>query len=190
MENLIKLQILNLFKKYEYLISEFEIKNEISNLSQGIFKENVKKVLNGRDIDKNLDKIEQITDKENNELTFNPEEDDDVVIDDSLKSLYRKIVKLTHPDKVKNDYLNILYIQASQAIEKNDKLNILRICFLLNIEVGIPEEIVESIENEIKTIEKKILFLESSYHMRWHNSTKEKKIDIMVDYLKKQLTLC
>lgn len=45
MDNLVKLQIINLFKKYDYVISEFEMKNEISNMSQQIFKENIRKIL-------------------------------------------------------------------------------------------------------------------------------------------------
>lgn len=185
MDNLIKLQIINLFKKYDYVISEFEMKNEISNMSQQIFKENIRKIL----VELKSDTTEDynISDK-TEEDTSSVHEDDtptELSVDEELRHIYRKIVKLTHPDKIKNDYLNNLYIQATQAINKSEKLNILRICIILGIEIDMSDDIVDLLKREIKTVQKKILFLESSFHMKWHNSPKDKKIDIILDYLKK-----
>ena len=188
MDNLSKLQILNLFKKYDYLISEFEIKNEISNLSHAIFKENVNKILTKSDslLTQEIieEKNEDSTQKTDEEPTTN------VTIDEDLKVLYRKIVKLTHPDKIKNHYLNDIYIKSTEAIEKNDRVNIFRICLLLGIEFELNFDILSHVEEEINKLEKKINFVESSYHMRWHYSDKEQKINIMLDYLKKQIKLC
>lgn len=185
MDNLVKLQIINLFKKYDYVISEFEMKNEISNMSQQIFKENIRKIL----VELKSDTTEDynISDK-TEEDTSSVHKDDtptELSVDEELRHIYRKIVKLTHPDKIKNDYLNNLYIQATQAINKSEKLNILRICIILGIEIDMSDDIVDLLKREIKTVQKKILFLESSFHMKWHNSPKDKKIDIILDYLKK-----
>lgn len=185
MDNLIKLQITNLFKKYDYVISEFEMKSEISHLSQKIFKENIRKIL----VELKLDTAEdyKISDKPEEDTSSENEGDTSIElsVDEGLRHIYRKIVKLTHPDKIKNDYLNNLYIQATQAIDKSEKLNIFRICIILGIEIDMSDDIVDLLKREIKTIQKKILFLESSFHMKWHNSPKDKKIDIILDYLKK-----
>lgn len=185
MDNLVKLQIINLFKKYDYIISEFEMKSEISNISQQIFKENIRKIL----VELKLDTAEdyKISDKPEEDTSSENEGDTSIElsVDEGLRHIYRKIVKLTHPDKIKNDYLNNLYIQATQAIDKSEKLNIFRICIILGIEIDMSDDIVDLLKREIKTIQKKILFLESSFHMKWHNSPKDKKIDIILDYLKK-----
>ncbi len=189
MDSLTRLQVINLFKKYDYYLTEFQFKNEISIVSHNLFQENVKKVLSEfkkeeETKDTEVEDIENKNRKDAINVSDNIEQDNS-----TLKNLYRKIVKETHPDRVKNSYLNNLYIEATQAIERSEDLAIYRICILLDIEFDIPENITDMIEKEVTLLKHKIAFLESSYHMQWHNSPKSEKNDILVNYLMKSLRL-
>lgn len=189
MDSLTRLQVINLFKKYDYYLTEFQFKNEISIVSHNLFQENVKKVLSEfkkeeETKDTEVEDIENKNRKDAINVSETSEQDNS-----TLKNLYRKIVKETHPDRVKNSYLNNLYIEATQAIERCEELAIYRICILLDIEFDIPESIADMIEKEVTLLKHKIAFLESSYHMQWHNSPKSEKNDILVNYLMKSLRL-
>jgi hypothetical protein len=189
MDSLTRLQVINLFKKYDYYLTEFQFKNEISIVSHNLFQENVKKVLSEfkKEEEKSEDKPDDIQNKDRKDA-INAENNDDQT-DAKLKVLYRKIVKETHPDKVNNSYLNNLYIEATEALESNNELAIFRICVILNIEFDLPENIADMIDKEVTQLRHKISFLESSYHMKWHNSPKSEKNDILVNYLMKSLKL-
>lgn len=191
MDSLTRLQIINLFKKYDYFLTEFQFKNEISIVSQSLFQQNVQKILNEFKKNEAEENIQSI----NENFNFNTKNEEtnidteSIVTDPTLKNLYRKIVKQTHPDKIKNSYLNKLYIDATDAIEKNNALSIYRICVLLDISFEVSIDIAEKLDKEIADLQQKISFLESSYHMKWHNSPKSEKNDILVNYLIKSLKL-
>jgi len=191
MDSLTRLQVINLFKKYDYYLTEFQFKNEISIVSHNLFQENVKKILSEfkkeEEEKQNLEDVECIENKNRIDAIGSTENNKEV--NSTLKSLYRKIVKETHPDKIKNSYLNNLYIEATDSVERNDVLAIYRICILLDIEFDIPDNIADMIEKEVTQLKHKISFLESSYHMKWHNSPKSEKNDILVNYLMKSLRL-
>lgn len=190
MDSLTRLQVINLFKKYDYYLTEFQFKNEISIVSHNLFQENVKKILSEfkkEEEEQDLQEIEYIENKNRLDAINSTENNEQV--NSTLKNLYRKIVKETHPDRIKNSYLNNLYIEATDSVERNDVLAIYRICILLDIEFDIPDNIADMIEKEVTQLKHKISFLESSYHMKWHNSPKSEKNDILVNYLMKSLRL-
>lgn len=190
MDSLTRLQVINLFKKYDYYLTEFQFKNEISIVSHNLFQENVKKILSEFKKEEEEQDLQEIEDIENkNRLDAINSTENNEQVNSTLKNLYRKIVKETHPDRIKNSYLNNLYIEATDSVERNDVLAIYRICTLLDIEFDIPDNIADMIEKEITQLKHKISFLESSYHMKWHNSPKSEKNDILVNYLMKSLRL-
>jgi hypothetical protein len=188
---------LNLFKKYDYLSTELEFKNEISNISRLNFFENLQKVVNSNEELKEIyedtfeikSKSEQVneTEADTNSIIENT---DTTPVDDYLKKLYRQIAKLTHPDNIKNSYLNSLYLQATHAMKFHDSLNIFRICILLEIDFEISDNLANEIHDEIESLQKRIAFIDTSYHMRWHNSDKKDKMQIIFDYMKRHLKLC
>ncbi len=55
----------------------------------------------------------------------------------TIKSVFRSIAKLCHPNKTKNIYRNKLYEEAQFAYEINDLLILYKITKKLNIEVEI-----------------------------------------------------
>ena len=205
------LQLKKLLKELEYIESDFEYRSELISEADNDF---IKSINNFLDIhpdikdiyDKKInEKIDQSIKKnqepnpitEELEVTEDIEEEpiyesvmDNVVTDlvetnVKLKKLYREIVKLTHPDKIKKQTLNDLYIKATQFYNFNDKIGIYRICSELNIDYDIDDDDEIFISERIDSLRKRITFLESTFTYKWFESeSEEEKNKIMVEYIK------
>jgi len=105
-----------------------------------------------------------------------------------LKKIYREIVKLTHPDKVKNSKLNDLYIKGTGFYDKNDIAGLYSICNELNIEYEVDDEDNVLISTKISTLKQRIGFMESTYTWKWHFSKDDsEKNNIILTYIRMQL---
>jgi predicted RNA-binding protein with RPS1 domain len=204
------LQLKKLLKELEYIESDFEYRSELISEADNEF---IKSINNFLDIhpdikdiyDKKInEKIDQSIKKnqESNpitelEVTEDIEEEPiyESVIDNmvtdlvetnvKLKKLYREIVKLTHPDKIKKPNLNDIYIKATQFYNFNDKIGIYRICSELNIDYDIDDDDEIFISERIDSLRKRISFLESTFTYKWFESeSEEEKNKIMVEYIK------
>jgi predicted RNA-binding protein with RPS1 domain len=204
------LQLKKLLKELEYIESDFEYRSELISEADNEF---IKSINNFLDIhpdikdiyDKKInEKIDQSIKKnqESNpitelEVTEDIEEEPiyESVIDNmvtdlvetnvKLKKLYREIVKLTHPDKIKKSNLNDIYIKATQFYNFNDKIGIYRICSELNIDYDIDDDDEIFISERIDSLRKRISFLESTFTYKWFESESEdEKNKIMVEYIK------
>ncbi len=189
MDSLVKLQLVNLMKKYDYLSAELEVKSEISSISQAVFRQNIDKVISGdpklKEMAGGLVDIGPTTLRDGDSKA--EVEMEEPPIDPEMKSIYRKIAKVTHPDKVTNDYLNRTYVDATRCIRIGDRLGLYKAAVNLGIDMDIPESIGELLVEEIRSIEKRIRFIESSYHMMWHYSSKERRIELVCEYIEKNL---
>lgn len=108
--------------------------------------------------------------------------------DPELKSLYRKIVKLTHPDRIDNEELVSLYKEATDYYDSNDIMSIYDICEKLDIEYERPEGYDKEIEKKINNLQNKLNNVESSYTWIWYTSeTDEKKIDIINNFINQKI---
>lgn len=106
-----------------------------------------------------------------------------------IKKLYREIVKITHPDKIKNSRLNELYLKATQYYDSNNKIGIYAVCNELNINYEISDDDIELIYGEIKKYQQKINFIESTYTWKWYNCDDDGlKNQILVNYIKQKIT--
>lgn len=205
------LQLKKLLKELEYIESDFEYRSELISEADNEF---IKSINNFLDIhpdikdiyDKKInEKIDQSIKKnqESNTITEELEVTEDIeeepiyesvmdnVVTDlvetnvKLKKLYREIVKLTHPDKIKKSNLNDLYIKATQFYNFNDKIGIYRICSELNIDYDIDDDDEIFISERIDSLRKRIIFLESTFTYKWFESeSEEEKNKIMVEYIK------
>jgi hypothetical protein len=156
-------------------------------------------------IDKSIQKTQQEEAKieeesksndESNEAEINKEEstDSDEVtennedkehISQSLKRLYREIVKLTHPDRVNKKHLNDLYIKATEFYNKNNKVGLYTICNELGVEYDLEDDDENYISLRIDEIKQKIGFLESTFTWKWYNTkSEEEKNQILINYIK------
>lgn len=105
-----------------------------------------------------------------------------------LKKLYREIVKLTHPDRVKVKKLNEIYIKATGMYDRNDLAGIYSICNDLKIDYEIDENDAENITTKITTLRDRIGFIESTITWKWHYSkTPQEKEQLIFLYIRMQL---
>lgn len=125
--------------------------------------------------------------EEENRETLNLENLNDENLE--AKKLYRDIVKSTHPDKIKNHKLNELYLQATEAYEKNDVITLYRVCSDLDIDFELPENYIDQIRDKIDSYKKQVLFLEKTYTFRWVKSENiQEKNKILVEFIKSQIS--
>lgn len=115
----------------------------------------------------------------------NKEEDKNTKHLSQMKKLYREIVKLTHPDKIKNERLNEIYLKATQYYDEGNKIGIYAVCNEISIPYEIETEDIELIYGEIQKYQQKINFIESTYTWKWFNcENEEQKDQILLNYIK------
>ena len=106
-----------------------------------------------------------------------------------IKKIYREIVKSTHPDKIKNQKLNELYLEATDAYEKNDIITLYRVCSELRIDFDLPENYVDDLSQKISSLKKQISFLETTYTFKWVKSeTQHDKNRVVVEFIRSQIS--
>jgi hypothetical protein len=209
------LEFRKLLKELDYVESDFEYRNEIISEADAQFISSINQFLKNHPELKELydtkvtEKIEKSI-KKNTESEEKKGESDDTINDDTeieeeesvdikeieeeikdkksiseIKKLYREIVKLTHPDKVKNKRLNEVYLKATKYYDDNNKIGIYAVCNELLIEYEIKTEDIQLIYDEIKKYQQKINFLESTYTWKWYNcENEEQKNQILINYIK------
>ncbi len=211
MSKLKSLQIKRLLKELDYIESELEYRSELVNEADSQFlleinyflEENpeLKKIYNNiidvkveqiirqkveaefdfsdesvKNEDKNLEnKQEEETENDENKINVSPK----------IKSLYREIVKMTHPDINKKREMNDIYINATKMYSLNDKIGIYKICSELNIDYDVDEEDEVEISKKINDTKDRINFIESTLTWKWYSSSDEQiKKKIMLDYIR------
>ena len=202
MDTISHLQIKKKLNKLKHLNEDFNYTEEIIEIADNSFKENLDRIL------KNNPKIKSAYEKKVNEkideeilknINFdstanfdvsenNEEKSEKIEKSNKVKTLFRKIVKLTHPDIVNDIELNKIYIEASSLYENNDKVNLYKICNKLNIDYEFDDEDKEEIDKEINKIKEKINFLESTFAWVWFNAEDKKKKDsIVLDFINRNI---
>jgi hypothetical protein len=193
-ENFKKLEIVKLIKELDFVESEFQYRSEIIKEIDIEFRKQVENFLDAnfelKDVFKksvNLFTEAQIPVEPN---VYVSEDQEIVTIEKNpkLKSLYRTIAKATHPDKLKDESLKEIYLQATKAYEDNDLLPIISICDRLKIPFEVNDEEFESIKNKIETLRKRTNFLETTYPWQWYNQDNEQeKSQIVIRFIKSQI---
>jgi hypothetical protein len=123
---------------------------------------------------------EEIVQNEENSTDFRNEK---------LKKLYREIAKLTHPDKVKNNKLNSLYLKATSFYDENNIFGIYAICNELEIYYEIDENDNVFLVEKISNLKQRISFLESTFTWKWkHTDDSKERETIIIRYISSQLS--
>lgn len=200
-EKLKYLEFDKLIKELDFIESEIKFKSELIRNIDIHFMESVTHFLDSHphlknvydnQVNINLSKSEKIISREEilEENTLDPIDviDEIEVSDSKLKTLYRQVVKLTHPDKNGSETLNHLYSEATDAYKSNKLFSMYKICHRLNLSIDISEEELIQIKTEIKSGRERLKFLETTYPYQWWTenleSTKEK---IILSYIKGQI---
>lgn len=195
MHNIKKLEIKKLFKELDFLESDYEYRNEVINAVDGDFIEEVNLMLERNPELKTIyeEKYELETVSEADDVIIHIDEEQQIIdrIESSpkIRKLYREIVKITHPDRVKNTNLNDAYIKATGYYDINDYIGVYKINFQLGIEdYELCEENIEiEIKDRINNIKNKIDFLEKTFTYQWYISGERDKQNILLKFIENKL---
>lgn len=188
------LEFRRLMKELQFVESDYHYQSEILKLSDSEFLQNVDNVLN------QFPELKEIYYRRQEEIyknvviqpsiDFIKEETSNIAPEDlEAKKLYRDIVKTTHPDKIKNHKLNELYLEATDAYEKNDVLTLYKVCSELNIDFELPENYVDKLNVKIDSYKKQISFLETTYTFKWIKSpSQHDKNRVVVEFIRSQIS--
>lgn len=184
-----------LFSELEFLKVDLDYKNQMMDKYKTDFNEHVLKFLEQhQDIKKEYDEI--LNYPPENIEKFEPTEDQKIeqenrqkeieeaaqesefaenlekrtfTEDFDIKRIYREVVKMTHPDKLKNKdeneqiVLKKLYLEATDAYHKQNLYEIVRIAILLRIDIGdLSDENIDRLIEELKKFKIDIKVIESS----------------------------
>lgn len=122
------------------------------------------------------------------ELKDSPEDDDDIITD-GIKSVFRKIAVKTHPDKLNQSDSSIhQYHDATIAKKDKDVSKIISIAQDLKIDMNdISYSDIKIIEDSIKKAESKIQKITKSYPWIWFFSGEGKRCKIIQEFVINQV---
>jgi hypothetical protein len=205
-ENIKKLDINRLIKELDYVKSDFNYKSELLQEADPVFIKSVdsflethpqlKQVFDEKLLERQITKdpvvypiMEQaIFEDVIGEVSIEEIETKEEVKDPKLRSLYRSIAKSTHPDKIKDESLKELYLEATSAYDNNNILPILAICDRLRIPYEVTEEETNLIKSEIQSLKNRVSFLETTFTWQWYNQTDMNiRETVILSYIKAQL---
>lgn len=174
------LEIKRLIKELDFLESDYEYQKEILSLKEIEFTNSIQSIVENNP---ELKKISESRLDIDLNRSISEEIDEGVIkIDNKTKSIYREIVKITHPDKVINQKLNEVYLDATKAYESQDTMEIYKIAFYLDLKLEWDQEEIDILLDKIKLIRNRIEYLKSTWAYRWTLSDDKNKI--IVDYIK------
>lgn len=217
MNRLKDLEIKRMFKELDFVEMDYEYRHEIVNEADSEFMNSINELLSKNpqlkeaydkkvtdSIEKTINDIKSRDKEEDTPIDFETPDDehvdktpDDEHVDNlesnekspEVKKIYREIVKLTHPDKIKDKRLNDFYIKSTELYNDNDKIGLYKICDELGIVYDIDENDSEFIEDKINTLKRKINFLESTFTWKWFNTKDEKVRErILLDFISLKLS--
>jgi hypothetical protein len=101
-----------------------------------------------------------------------------------IKSIFRSIAKICHPDKTTDEELIKIYSDAQKAYDENDLLTLYKISKSLNIEVNLDENNIFLLQRIVDEKKKQIKSVESSFLWLWVNAkTDEEKMNLIKMYI-------
>lgn len=207
--DLLTLEMNILLNKMSSLKTEIDYKNKkIDVISKGFYEElNKGLVIEEPEPEIVEEKVEQkeeglkqdIKDGEDKIEDFSEIKDEyevDKIIKNELpsdiKNIFRKIVFLTHPDKIKNDDKEKdikmkYYLEVQKSAQNNDIANILLIGNKLGVEIVVENDYKEILNREISNLELKSKNLEYTNVWVWYHTHNDMLKKIMVDRIRESL---
>lgn len=112
-------------------------------------------------------------------------------ISKEVKFLHKKIVSITHPDKLvklseqEKSHREGIFLKATEAAEKDNLFALQQIAMDLGIELPSPtDEQLEIFEKEASGVRKQTGDMEKTFAWNWHNAkSEEQKQAIMAEYI-------
>ena len=184
-DRLFELEIKKILQEYKLLLIDEEYKNEMISVSKGDFMKEINRK-GGFDPEPEVPKEEAPVEDLNRVEEEVPEDDEKTSsIKEGMKTLYRQIVKLTHPDKTmhKNNKkeLNELYMRSKKAMDSLDVYELLTICDRLDIKYNIDINQKDILEENLEKKKSQLKSLEESFIWLWIKAQTDIEKDIIVD---------
>jgi hypothetical protein len=178
-DKLKQLEIKKLLSEYEYLIVDDEYKQQIISdySSQFINEINEKSGIK----EEKSEEDEEIIPPEEREVIKKINDED--LTDETkkrMKSMFREIMKKTHPDKVQSEELIDIYIKSKEAYETNDILGFCCYANKLNVIVELSDMEVEILKDMIKKKKEELETIEKSWLWLWYKAGTEQAKDNVV----------
>lgn len=210
-----KLELKKIIQEYNFLLTDEKYKQEVISENKSEFLKEIheRKIELGliddepfkegpeesEDSDKKESKTdvntEDLNDSSEKESDDNPEsessekdksEDSKRERSKKSKTIYREIVKHTHPDKVGSDEKIELYNKATDAYNKNQIIELYFIAIELNLDVELSEEDFDNINKTINLKRKELHNLEMSFLWLWYNAkNKEQREKVVALFINK-----
>ena len=189
------LQIQRLVQEYSYLMLDDQYKKEIVNTYQTDFlnlvngKIELPEVVQSEESEKQDDKQEESREQseEQEKIKKDPIVNPDIVskaTKDKVKKIFRDIAKLTHPDKVDDEKLTSLYIEAKIAYDNYDLFELYFISNKLNIILDLGEDDINVLTILIDHKKHSLKGIETSFIWKWvHTNDEEQKEKIINDFV-------
>ena len=194
-DRLLELEIQKILQEYKLLLIDEEYKNEMISINKGDFLKEINKKgglpesepVIPKEEEDNADKVDDV-EQEKIEV-----DEKTAFIKESMKKLYRQIVKLTHPDKTmhKNNKkeLSDLYIRSKKAMASMDVYELLTICDRLDIKYNIDINQKDILEENLLKKKEQLKSLEVSFIWLWIKAAtdieKESIVDLFIKNNKK-----
>lgn len=185
MDNNLKiLEIKKLVKEYDYLLMDDEYKKQF-------IEDHKPEFLNVINEKRKELGVEQKIDNQHTEEYKKQKEEEKIInvnveTKRKIKDIFRKIVKLTHPDKTNSEKLIEIYIKSKKFYEQNNLLELYLIGIELNIDINFYEFNSEDLIKIINKKREELLNLEKSYLWLWVNAkTEDEKDDIVKLFIDK-----
>ncbi len=189
------LQIQRLVQEYSYLMLDDQYKKEIVNTYQTDFlnlvngKIELPEVIQPEESEKQEDKQEESREQseEKEKIKKDSIVNPDIVskaTKDKVKKIFRDIAKLTHPDKVDDENLTSLYIEAKIAYDNYDLFELYFISNKLNIILDLAEDDINVLTILIDHKKNSLKGIESSFIWKWvHTNDEEQKEKLINDFV-------
>jgi len=167
--------------KSQYIVEEFEeTKEKMAKYTEQLYKDFPEEY--ERMIKAQNSQAAEINTKDGDTTSEEDEfQTSDVIKPPEMRKLYRRISKLTHPDKIQSDFLNSYFKKASSAYSENNISELFTIASFLNVDTSDidKEEIIRELKSDIYTKQFYINNKKSSLAWRWaHAETEEEKQEL------------
>lgn len=192
-----------IFKDLDYINNEISIKIDKLNSIISFFMEEESNILENNIKEKNKNDFEEKQKVNINIGKDNEEIEDDnkfenrvndvemvnkLDLPDNIKSIYRKIVMITHPDKNNNNNLyNDFYKKTIDAKNNNDISEILYIAYKLNLDdiYDVEEQYFDDIKSKINDLKNRSDGINMNSFWIWYHTDNDKLKKIMVQQITK-----
>jgi hypothetical protein len=192
------LEYKKLFKDIKYWKEEYELKKDMFSTIENLFNTEVTNFLNKNPfiknkwdyfneqkmkeieniIEKNVD-IDDVNIKKQSKININDATNEFEIDDEKnkeIKKIYRDIVKLTHPDKLINNHIDIdernikenLYKNATSYYKNNNLLELLYCANELNIDIDFNLIKIDELKKDINKLKQESISFENTIYWKWY----------------------